>query len=66
MTNTRQVQLLHDAAISAGMFAPAINDALSRGRFVKVAMRHILYPGAKAAMYVHLISSGPGGCLPFP
>ena len=58
--NPRQVHLLHDAAVSVGMFAPAMKVALSQGTSVKIAKRHISYPGAKATMYVHLISAGPG------
>ena len=67
MTDARQLQLLHDMPISVAEFAVAMLVALSRGPRVKNATRHILYLGTRAAMYVHLISTGPasGQCLHF-
>ena len=60
MTYARQVQLLYDASTSVRMFADAMTVALSRGVNVNIVKRRTLYPAAKVARYVHLISAGPG------
>lgn len=66
MTGVHQLQLVDKASTSVRIFADAMTVALSRGTDVQFAMRRILYPTAKAARYVHLISASPRRCLPFP